>query len=273
MKKLLFIILIFALSTAVASATPLCTNVVTTAATFQAQGNVGCQFGDKIFYDFTYSYTVEDSTGAVISTTAVPGTAVTVQFSNLGGIPTQPVVTFLANWDAKYGQQGDVRITYNVTAPPDLAMVAATLGLTGYVSNVSPTDQRKSYISGAESICCPGPGNSVDHMGLTLTPPRTGTAGLVLESGNTQVDFAAATQISISKDILILAGTNTGGTPPTGNEATLTRIDQGLIEDPPATPEPASLLLAALGIAPLVYLKRRSGKTNSPVERHEKHPV
>ena len=273
MKKLFLFSLLFGFSAAVGLATPLCTSVVTNAANFQALGNGGCQFGDKIFYDFTYSYTLENSTGAVISTTTVPGSSVSVQFSNLGGVPTEPVVTFLANWDVKYGQQGDVRITYNVTAPVEEAMISATLGLTGYVSNVSPGVQARSYISGAESICCPGPGNAVDHLGVTLNPPKSGTAGLLLESGSAQVNFAGTTQIAISKDIFILAGSNTGGTPPTGNEAILTRIDQGLIEDPLPSPEPATVLLLALGLAPLVYLRRSLQKTTSLVERHETHPV
>ena len=253
MKKLFLLFLFLGISTTVALATPLCTDVVTTAASFQAQGNVGCLFGDKVFYNFTYSYTLENSTGGIIGSN-VPGTAVTVLFSDLGGQANQPVVTFLANWDVTNGQQGDVRITYNVSAPPAGAMIDASLYLEGYVSNVSPGVQARSYISGAESICCPGPGSSVDHLGVTLNPLHTAT-GLIFESGTSQVSFPAATQISISKDIFLTAGTSAGPYP-TGNEATLTRIDQGLIELSSA-PEPASVLLIALGLLPIVYLKRK----------------
>ena len=55
MKSLFLISAFLAIAASAAFATPLCTSVVTTAASFQALGDGGCQFGDKIFYDFTYN--------------------------------------------------------------------------------------------------------------------------------------------------------------------------------------------------------------------------
>lgn len=244
-----------------ASAAPLCTTKVSTAADFQAQGHTGCQFGDKVFYDFSYSYTRQDSNGNSLPSN-VAASAVSIQFSNLGNNPLMPVVSFLANWDVINGEQGDVRITYNVQAPLANAMYFSSLTLEGYVSNVDPDNQFTSYISGAESVCCPRPGNTVASLGVELDPPLI-TSGLVFQTGYNSVTYPAATQISISKDIFLSAGSNSGvpGGPPNGNEARLTRIDQGLAELT-SIPEPFSFVLFGSGLVILGLRAKRSVKSD-----------
>ena len=258
-KKLLAISILVA---SCGAAAPLCTSVVTTAADFQAQGNIGCQFGDKIFYDFTYSYTLQDSNGNALIPN-VPALSVLVQFSNYAGNPTMPVLTFLANWDVINGDQGDIRINYNVSAPPTGAMFASNMILSGYVSNVDPANQFNSYISGAEGICCPGPGNTSVGLGVELDPPTT-TSGLVFVTGSDSKTYAPTTQISVSKDIFLSSGSNSGvpGGPPNGNEAKLVQIDQGLYELT-SVPEPMSFMLLGGGLMALSFLSRRGGKLNS----------
>lgn len=262
MKKLLLIVLALGIVGTPAFAVQLCTTVATTAASFQNLGNVGCQFGDKIFYDFTYSYTLQDSDGNPLAPN-VPGTAVSVQFSNLGNQTFRPVVSFLANWDVIDGGQGDVRIGYTVSAPATGAMYYSSLTLSGFVSNIDPDNQFSSYISGAEGVCCPGPGNSAPQLGAELLPPPT-PSGLVFVTGSDQVYYGPATQISISKDIFLSAGSNSGvpGGPPNGNEVILTRIDQGLFELT-AVPEPLSFFLLGSGLISLAFLTKRARRTNT----------
>lgn len=259
MKKLLLLVLSVGILISTAGAAPLCTDVVQNAAQFQALGQGGCQFGDKIFYGFTYDYQMEDSGGKTLPS-GVPGSAVTVLFSNAGSLSYMPVVSFLANWDVINGEQGDVRITYSVQAPLAHAMTEASLGLSGFVSDVDPANQFNSYISGAETICCPGPGTSTVPLSGELDPPP-GPVGLTFKTASGSANFAPATQIDISKDIFLSAGSDSGnpGGPPNGNEATLTRIDQGLTELQ-TVPEPLSSLLFGSGLIGLAVLAKRVGK-------------
>jgi hypothetical protein len=259
--KLLLVAVLLGVNGSVVLADPivnlLCSSV-TNAAQFQNQGNVGCQFGNAIFYGFTYSYTREDSNGNLLPSN-VPDTAVTVQFSNSGNLSWQPVVSFLSNWDVINGEQGDIRISYNVQVPVSAAMYFSSMTLSGSVSNVDPANQFNSYISGAETVCCPGPGNSVVPLGVELDPPLT-ASGLVSRTGTDGQFYLPSTQLSFSKDIFLNAGSASGvpGPPPNGNEATLTRIDQALIEQ--HTPEPLSFLLTGSGFISVLLLRKRGAQ-------------
>jgi len=247
MARLKRTLLVFAFLAACASAAPLCTTVVATAADFAAQGHGGCQFGDKVFYDFTYSYSPGGGT-------PVPGTSVVVQFSDFLNQPTMPVVSFIANWDTVNGQQGDVRIAYSVSAPTTGMMYSSTMTLSGYVSDVDINLFNTSYISGAESICCPGPGNTVVHLNTLLAPTNT-QPGLQFQTASDQVFYTPTTQISILKDIFIYAGDFP-------NQARLTRIDQGLIEQDVSLPEPGGYLLLGSGLILLAGFSKRAVRMN-----------
>ena len=238
----------FVFAVVCASAAPLCTAVVATATDFEAQGITGCQFGNNVFYNFTYSY-------APGGGTPVPGSAVTVQFSELGNQPTMPVVSFFASWDTVRGQQGDVRIAYSVLAPVSAMMYSSTLTLSGYVSDVDISLFNTSYISGAETICCPGPGNSVVKLNALLAPPNT-QPGLQFQTQTDQVFYAPTTQISVLKDIFIYAGDSP-------NQATLTRIDEGLFEQGVSLPEPTGFFLLGGGLILLAGLSKRAIGSNT----------
>ena len=263
-QKLLLVAVLVGVNGSVVLAAPvinLMCGSVTNAAQFENQGNVGCQFGNATFYGFTYSYTREDSNGNLL-TSNVPGTAVTVQFSHPGNLSWLPVVSFLSNWDVINGEQGDIRISYNVQVPVSAAMYFSSMALSGSVSNVDPANQFNSYISGAESICCPGPGNAVVPLGVELDPPDT-VSGLVSRTGTDGKFYALSTQLSFSKDIFLNAGSDSGnpGPPPNGNEATLTQIDQVLFEQ--HAPEPWSFLLTGSGFIAVLLLKKLGGKGKS----------
>lgn len=252
MNKLLLLALFLGVNGSIAFAVPLCTSVVANAADFQGLGNGGCQFGDKIFYGFSYSDTLTDSSGNPLPSN-VAASAVAVSFSNLGGAPWAPVVSFISNWDVINGQQGDVRISYSVLAAPTAPMFSASMTLSGFVSNVDPANQFNSVISGNETVCCPGSGS------VTIAPalvPGPNPSGLVFESAADTAFFVPTIQLSFSKDIFLDAGTDSGvpGGPPNGNEATLTRIDEGLLE---SVPEPLSFLLLGSGLISMVFLMKQ----------------
>jgi hypothetical protein len=268
------IALVVGIGGTVAGAAPLCTAAATTAARFESLGNGGCQFGDKVFFNFTYTYTLADSSGLPLVPN-VPGSAVAVQFSAVGG-PFQPVVSFISIWDVINGEQGDIRITYDVSAPPAAAMFSSALTIRGSVSNVDPDNQFSSVISGAESICCPGPGNAVVPIGVVLNAPLV-VSGLVPGTSADQAFYPATTLIGVQKDIFLDAGTDATtldppglpGGPPNGNEARLTRIDQRITELT-SLPEPRSFFLFGSGLISLVFLTKRVRKLNkklNPIDR------
>lgn len=263
MNKLLLLALFLGVNGSVALAAPLCTAAVTTAADFQALGNGGCQFGDKIFYGFTYSYTLSDSNGNSLPPN-VAASAVAVSFSDLAGASWAPIVSFVSNWDVINGEQGDIRIGYSVLAASTAPMFNASLTLSGFVSNVDPANQFSSVISGNETICCPG--SSAVTIGPALVP-GSNPSGLVFQTATDSSFFVRTTQLDFSKDIFLSAGSNSGvpGGPPNGNEATLTRIDEGLLE---SVPEPVSFLLLGSGLIGVVFLTKRVRNGNERSEGH-----
>src|SRR5262249_44953957 len=157
------------------TAAPLCTSFTNlTAATLQSMGTQGCRFGDKIFYNFSYSYNLQDENGAFlgdVDSPNVPASAVTVQFSNLGGNVLDPVLSLIGTWKVSHGIQGDIRLQYDVMAPQALAMVYSSLNAYGYVTNTDPDNDFSSSILVAETVCCPG-GNQV-ALSAGLAAPIT----------------------------------------------------------------------------------------------------
>ena len=219
-------------------AVQLCTSYTNlTAAALQGLGPTGCKFGDKIFYNFTYSCILQDENGVFAGDADSPmvdASSVHIQFSNLGGNPLNPVVSFLGPWLVSHGVQGDIRLQYSVMAPPANAMVYSSLEALGFVSNWDPDNDFSSSILVAETVCCPG-GNSVS-LTTALTAPLTQTGPLFTNGGDGQA-YAPATVITVAKDIFLDSGTG-------ANTVTLTRIDQGLLE----IPEPLSFVLFGSGL-------------------------
>jgi hypothetical protein len=243
-------------------AAPICTDVVSNAADFQAQGGTGCQFGDKVFYDFTYSYVIQDTNGTILpngdgGTPPVPGSAVTVTFNFAGGNPTRPVVSFIGPWLVQGGDSGDVRIGYSVWTTPSGAIFEASLTLTGVLSNVAPNVLFPPYVNGGETVKNPAPGNGALQLTATLAPPPGFSGGTVVtatDSSSTHPaanNFAGAfTQLSFTKDIFISSGD-------AGNFALLSQIDEGLSE---VAPEPLSFVLFGGGLVGLGLLGARKRK-------------
>src|SRR5450432_1612137 len=101
----------------VADAAPLCVTAVTNPSSFRALGAVGCQFGSATYFNFDYSFTTSDAAGNLLSNDTV-GSSVAIHFSDPGGQGQQPVVDLLSTWAVTNGETGDIRINYDLSAPP-----------------------------------------------------------------------------------------------------------------------------------------------------------
>jgi hypothetical protein len=235
-------------------ATPACTTSVTTAADFAGLGSGGCQFDNLIFYNFLYNYTA-------LYSPAEPAGSVTVQFNLVGG---NPVVSFLGSWDAVNGDNTDVHIDYSVATAlppltPPLTITGANMTLTGKFGNQAGDTLGGSIASGGETVQLDIPG------GGTPTSYSVGIGGAALPSNTPWqqfsssggVAFSGQTQISITKDIALFAGSQLyGGAGPGPDDALLTRIDQGLTVTQ-ATPEPVTYFSLGSGLLGIGYLIRR----------------
>jgi len=255
MKPFVLLAILFGSGLSAIFATPLCTSVGT-AAVLEALGQTGCQFGDKIFYGFTYTYNLQNVNGdpfdGDVGTPNVAGTSVVVQFSNLGDQPWAPVLSLISNWQVSDGNSGDVRVHYDVWASSAAgAMYYSWLAAYGSVSNVDPDAEFSSVISIAESVCCPG--GSALSLGVTLQAPEA-VSPLTATTGFDQTYYASSTQITFDKDIFIQAGTGT-------NRAILIQVDQGLFELT-AVPEPVEYSLFGSILLVIGLICRRKGRLN-----------
>jgi hypothetical protein len=233
-------------------AAPLCTSFVgLTAATLQSLGSTGCQFGDKVFYNFTYDYTLEDSLGHAFAgdanTPMVGASSAMVQFTNLGGDPLQPVLSLVGTWQVADGNSGDIALHYQVSAPSSAAMHVSWVAAYGSLTNTDPLNDFAPYIAIAEAICCPG--GSAVGLGLEIDAPA-GVSPLTPGSAYDEAAYTASTMIQISKDVFLSSGSGR-------NVAILNRVDQGINE---SSPEPMSALLLGGGLIGLSLLGKRRNK-------------
>jgi len=194
-----------------------------TLAQYEALGATGCQIGDKIFSNFTYT---DSATGGAIAVTAAgitvnsvgPGQSVTG--SNYG-------LAFDGSWTALNGQTNDGDIGFTVTVVNGAGMEITDAGL-AQTSGITA--------SGVASVA---------EQGCSGTGCTPGTwAVLTLQYGT--VDAAASDQwlsatgsVTVSKDINVVA--------PTGSFAAISLVTDTFSQT--AVPEPRALsLLLALGL-------------------------
>lgn len=232
------------------ASTVLCTSFgdVLSAATLQQLGASGCQFGDKIFSNFTYVYKLQDASGATFAgdagTPNVTANQVRVVFSNLGGNPYMPILSIVSTWQVSNGNSGDITLQYDVNAPSSVPMVLSWVSATGQVSNVNPGVDYNSYISVGDTIDAGGPKN----LGIELDPPLT-TSGLTTVTQTNSIGYAPQTHIHYIKDVFISSGSG-------ANQAILSQVNQGIYE----TPEPMVSLTVGGGFTLLGLLGVRNRK-------------
>jgi hypothetical protein len=245
-KKLLLLALASSVLMTAAYAAPLCVGNILDASQFVAAGTGGCQFGNIIYYNFSYGY-------ANSASTAVPSNAVSVSFSNTGGDPARPTITFAANWDAFFADITDIRIQYSAAIVGGAPIVGANMTLSGSFG-FAPPDPLGSFVSGAETVFLDVPGSGLAHV-TTGIQPTSGTPFGPMSASSGDVGFAPQTQVSISKDIQLFAGF-----PP--DDALLTRIDQELIL---SGPEPGTYVTFGGGLLGLAFFMRKRGLWRSRI--------
>jgi len=245
-KKLLLLALASSVLTTAAYAAPLCVGNVSDASQFVAAGTGGCQFGNIIYYNFSYGYSNGFSA-------PVPANAVSVTFSNTGGDPARPTITFAANWAALaiFADVTDIRIQYSASILGGAPIVGANMTLTGSFGFAAP-DTLGSFVSGAETVFLDVPGTGLVNVNAGIQP-TSGTPFGQMSSSSGDVGFAPQTQVSISKDIQLFGGFPT-------DDALLTRIDQELIL---SGPEPGTYATFGGGLVGLAFFLRKRGSWRS----------
>jgi hypothetical protein len=244
---LLFILLISAAS--IVHATPMCTTAVTNAQDLAGLGLGGCQFGNVIFYNFSYTYDNSNSP-------AEDASAVNVSFSDAGANPLMPVISFAGSWDAQNDDITDIRIHYSVavmTGVP-LTITASNMGISGNFGYQPGDSIGGSFVSGAETVAKDVPGTGTVQVNANIGPYaafRTWGPDSAF-SGN--ISFAGQTQISVAKDIQIFAGDTLAGG---ADDGQLTQIDEGLVLSGAGVPEPSAYLTLGLGLVGIAQLLRR----------------
>jgi hypothetical protein len=210
-----------ALSMFTAAAAP-CVNG-DTLAQFEALGNTGCQIGDKIFSDFSYS---DSASGGAMAVTAGDVTVSTVgPGENFVG--PDYGVAFQGAWTAVNGGTSDGDISFVVTVVNGAGMEITDSGL-AQSSGITASGVAKVTEKGCSGVGC--------------TPGTWGV--LTLENGSTDsaasdTVFSPTGSVTVSKDINVVA--------PGGSFATITLVSDTFSQT--AVPEPRVLsLLLALGL-------------------------
>ncbi len=269
--KRIFVMAIFASSCA--SAAPMCTTLSTLQG-YMDQQSVGCEFGDKIFYNFNYLYSAGGNTN-------VPASAVTVT-PTVSADGFNYALTFAASgggWtsDGSPGvgpRTSDITLTFSVAAPANRAISGTTLSMTGniyYTTSYSPYEMVGS-ITGAESYSgSGGVHGSLDFLSMSTPSLNPSSATQSLAASGV---FNPVMVLTVSKDIGLFSGGNYDAyTDPNykDEKVTLTSFTESFQE----IPEPGVVLTLGSGCIFLSLvgkrLAQRTGASQAAVGRGAKN--
>jgi hypothetical protein len=221
------------LASAMLRAAPLPCSDYSTLSAYIGAGSTGCQAGNILFSNFSYSFSPLSTDPAF---TAVLSTSVTVGVSSSQDAPT---LTFQGQWTATDGYQTELNIFYTAVALTPLPIGSSSVSFTGTVQNLG------GYPSNITSDLHISPPNPAPI--ITLTPSLTPSACVSMPSTCTAsaqavASFSGAAQVTV-QDILYLdsGGTGSGSSL---NTATLSQIQQTIAD----APEPSTLLAVGLGL-------------------------
>lgn len=222
------------LGATVASAAPLCTN--DTYANYETLGANGCQFGNAIFSNFSFSYASSDSTNKNASTVSV-----TPEFQPVADANHPGLQFGTANLIPAAGFFEDYTFTFTVTAAPGFKIDDAFLKIAGDV-----------FV-----------GSGAGTVTETITPagdPQTSLHAFFTESltnnKTSSTTFNPTNSVTVTKDIRL---TNTSA--PNGLIDLSSVSNDFSLVDPPAAPEPASALALGIGLCALgLGFRKRANK-------------
>jgi len=232
MKKVVFTLFVVLASALAGFAQSNCSQ--TTFDNYIAPG-FNCDIGDKTFSDFSYVGT-SNPPGFGIPAGSVEVTPITT--------PGDPGLQFSAGWFASTSSgvlEQDSLLGFGVQVNPGGGLINdLSLSISGY------------GFSGTGSI-------AVDETACLGAMLPTCTGGQIItlrvfdsSSGSQQsdtVNFAGVSEVDVSKDITVQAGTN--------GEAELSAVDNQFSEGGGSTPEPGTLTMLGLGALTLGGLVRR----------------
>jgi hypothetical protein len=229
-------------------ATPLCSN--TTLNVYIALGTGGCQIGNTIFSNFSYTDSLLSLSDTVDQ--SVPSSDVDVTIGGTAIAPTLLFTTTNLQWQALDGFQTLVDIGYTVTAPAATPIESSSSGVTGTVQAnggfSSDVNAQLNY-SFDSTILSPNPVLVPSVCGSSATT-CTNTVSSVITLGN-------VLEVTVG-DIITLDSGGSGNSSP--NVATLTQVQQTFSE----VPEPSTLLVVGLGLLGCGWLVVRRRHTERP---------
>ena len=215
------------------------------------QGIGGCQFGNAIFSNFSYVYTLglnplnPDMVDPNVTASQVQVTA--------SGPALSPSLNFQAldpatnPWQASEGFQTQILIGYTVSVPLATPMGGTSIALTGTVEDLGPdppnaSSDLTSTISFSTTLTTLQP----SLYPSSCSPPATICTG----SSQAATGLNGVQQVTVGDLITLNSGGANASSP---NTATLSEIQQTFSE----TPEPSTLLAVGLGLLVCGWLAAR----------------
>jgi hypothetical protein len=193
-------------------------------------GNTGCYIGDKIFSDFSYTYSGD-----------YDASEVTVQTDTT---PMNPGFTLLGSWGtATGGSDQDLFIEFNVSGP---SIKDASIFLSGVTIGAG------GDIAAVEDLCLGGvwtsPGVCSTGVTRSMTALPGGGGSILSNSIDWEDDPGPVSYVGVQKNIKIF-GSDEG---PVGFSVLTENFSQ--------VPEPSTYLLMGAGLMALGFVRRRMRK-------------
>ncbi|MGO9258435.1 MAG: PEP-CTERM sorting domain-containing protein [Bryobacteraceae bacterium] len=223
-------------------ASGLCSSLVTLQ-DYINQGIGGCQFGNAIFSNFSYTYNLDlipgnpDNVDPNVTASEVQVTASGSAFS--------PVLNFQAVWTASDGFLTQIDIGYTVSVPPALPIEGTSVAFSGTVEDLGPDPPyAPSDVMGTINFS-----TSLTTLNPSLYPSTCPPLpNLCSAQGATNLN--GVQQVTVGDLITLNSGGANGSSP---NTATLSDFQQTFSE----IPEPSTLLAAGLGLLVCGWLAAR----------------
>jgi len=249
MKNLLVIgAMLFGASAMWATPVPACVSGATLAQ-YEALGSTGCQIGDKIFSNFTYSDSAQNALAILNSSVTVTTLGPTTGTDPAADFNANIGLLFNASWQATatgcpsacVGGFSDSLIGFQVTVVGG-GMVITDTGL----AQTSGVAGSGSSAGVDENACGPAPCTPGTTAVITFD---NGTSTGTIRTADTTVGPYSSVQVS--KDIQVTAAAVNGG------QAGISAVSDTFSQSPTGVPEPGTMALAGLALCGIAMIRKR----------------